>query len=104
MSKIYVVNFAPASDFKSVKTVGDLVFMTEGIVRKHPNLLHEEFRAYANIATDDDYLLLTGPQLLIAIAYAEWCRKFPQPSVFVWDKRRSEYIIHQIELPPEPAG
>lgn len=101
MSKVYVTNFSPTNDFREVESLGELVFMTEGIVKMSGTKLHEHFRAYFERASTDDYLLLVGPQLVIATAYAEWCRLFSQPAILVWDRLARKHILQHVILPDE---
>ncbi len=98
MSKVYISNYSPtnASSYAEVESLGQPVFVTEGIVKAHPTRLHEIFRKAFELASPEDYLLLTGQQLLIAIAYAEWTRRFSETSVLVWSKKDEKYLLHNV--------
>ena len=98
MSKVYIANYSPTNSYREVESIGTPVFVTEGIVKAHPSRLHEIFRQAFELAGPEDYLLLTGSQIVIAVAYAEWTKKFSEASIFVWDKRANRYLLHQVSI------
>jgi hypothetical protein len=99
MARIYVANYSPSgSDLKSLSPIGDFVFVTEGIIYTPIEKLHELFRKAFEYATPEDYLVVTGPQSVVAVAYYEWCKKLPLGSVFFWNKRDKKYYLHNLNL------
>lgn len=98
MSKVYVTNFSPSNDYTDIEAFGTSVFVTEGIVRMSGEKLHSHFRSAFTQATDADYILLVGPPLLTAIAYAEWTKRFSKPSVFCWNRRSEKYELQHITI------
>ena len=97
MSKVYIVNYSPTINFSSITTLGTPIYCTEGIIKLNGTKLHNLFRRSFIPATSEDYLLLTGSQLVIAVAYAEWTKKFPSSSILIWDKRKEDYVLMNIE-------
>lgn len=97
MARIYVANYSPTNEYTGFDDLGELVYVTEGIIKHHPNKLHNIFRRAFEPATEQDYLLLTGSTMVTCIAYAEWTRKFPQTAVFLWDRFDRKYRLHQVD-------
>lgn len=91
---IFVPNFVDTNDYSMAAEMGELVFMTKGVNVLPADALHKKFATYFAEAADDDMLLLSGSNLLCAVAYAEWCRRFPETRKLVVYDRRLGYKIH----------
>lgn len=96
MSKVYLINNNFRNDYTSIPdTLGNRVVITEGIVKETPEQLIEIFdRAFEN-STPNDYLVMSGPALVTAIAFHRWMVKHGSCQAFVWDRNRG-YLLSQI--------
>jgi len=93
---VFVPNYYPNNDYESATSLGALVFMTKGIVLQNPDKLHKLFRDFFKDANENDILLFSASNLLCAVAYHEWCARFPESRfVATWDKYRG-YTLHNV--------
>lgn len=91
MPKIYVTNYNPEFSYDLVHEYGDPVYMTQGFVPPADfSAVERKFTKFAEEATENDFLLLSGANILVAIAIAAWLRKHPNVSVLQHTKKRNE--------------
>lgn len=95
---IFVPNFVDTNDYTQAMEMGDLIFMTKGVVVMHPDALHKKFATYFQTAEEGDALLLSGSNLICSIAYAEWMQKFPISRKLISFDRRAGYTLHHINF------
>lgn len=93
---IFVPNFVDTNDYSAAEELGELVFVTKGVVVSSAKELHLKFEKYFSTAKDGDMLLLSGSNLLCAIAYAEWCYRFPVSRLLITHDRRYGYKLETI--------
>jgi hypothetical protein len=97
MAKVYLTNNNFKNDYSSIpESLGTLVTITEGVTKKQPHVLYDLFRKAFENSSPEDYLVLSGPALLTAIAYHCWMERHPACQLFVWDSARG-YILLQVE-------
>lgn len=72
-ANVYIVSFNPEHDYSDALKFGEIIYMTRGYIigQETPTILRT-FSSYAEIATEQDYLLLSGPNLLCSLATAAW--------------------------------
>jgi len=76
-NKIHVTNYNPAYDYSNAEQYGELIFMTKGYLPPSAHRKAEEsFLAYATQASTDDYLMLSGSNIVCALALASWLSVF----------------------------
>jgi hypothetical protein len=93
---IFVPNFVDTNDYSPAAELGDLVFVTKGINFASARELHEKFARYFATARDGDMLLLSGSNLVCAIAYSEWVYRFPRTRLLITHDRRHGYKMETI--------
>lgn len=75
MSKVYITNFNSEYDYSEAEKLGETVLMSSGYIPEYKlKSLETSFAIYAASATEDDYLLLSGSNIVTAIASAVWAR------------------------------
>lgn len=73
---IFIPNYVAQNDYSDAESLGELVFMTKGVII-NPRNLHPTFFDYFAGAKEGDMLMFSGSNIVSAIAYAEWFMKFP---------------------------
>jgi hypothetical protein len=101
---VFVPNFVDTNDYSPASELGDLVFITKGINFSSARELHEKFARYFVTARDGDMLLLSGSNLLCAVAYAEWVYRFPSARLLITHDRRHGYKMETIIDEAFPIG
>jgi hypothetical protein len=73
--KVYVTNHNANYDYSSAEAYGEIIYMTSGYMpAKNYQSILTTFENYAKTATENDYLLLSGANLVCALAMAAWLR------------------------------
>lgn len=95
-NKVYVTNFT-GFEYSEAEKFGEMVFMTEGYVDfKNINKVTEKLAFFIQKSKPDDYLLLSGNNLLCAIALHHWLMFHGTCKVLHWQlKNYVEYIIER---------
>jgi hypothetical protein len=89
MSTVYVVNFNANYDYTDAARFGEVVYMSKGYLPdRSPEDMAKLFREYAVNSKPEDYLLLSGSNILCAIAVAEWMAKGPVNVLFMSTKNK----------------
>lgn len=75
MPKVYVTNYNGNYDYSKAESYGELIHMTQGFIptSRYDGAL-KTFENYAKTASDEDFLLLSGSNLVCALAVAAWLR------------------------------
>jgi len=74
---VYVVLFNPEFDYTDAERYGTICYMLKGfMVGKSTKELHHIFCQFAKTAKESDYLLLSGSNLVCALATAAWSKQF----------------------------
>ena len=90
MPKIYVTNYNPEFSYDLAKEYGEPVYMTQGFVPPADfNSVSAKFEKFASEATEDDFLLLSGANVLVAIAVAAWLKSHANVPVLQHTKKRN---------------
>jgi len=80
--KVFVTNYNGSYDYSSAEKHGELVNMTQGFIPLHrATSILSTFENYAKQATSDDFLLLSGSNLVCALAMAAWMKHRPNVSL-----------------------
>ncbi len=91
MPKIFVTNYNPEFSYELIHDYGDPVYMTQGFVPPAEFANYEKkFTEYAKNATEDDFLLLSGANILVAIATAAWLKVHTSVNVLQHSRKRDE--------------
>jgi hypothetical protein len=91
MPRVFVTNYNPDFDYESASELGELVYMTEGFVPpSNYKSAERKFAAFASASGPDDLLLLSGANVLVAIAVARWLDVHSGVTVLQHTKRRGE--------------
>jgi hypothetical protein len=90
MAKIFVTNYNPQFSYEVAYEYGDPVFMTQAFVPPEGYAhAQKKFDTFAASATADDVLLLSGANVLVAMAVAAWLRYFPSVTILQHGKTRN---------------
>lgn len=100
MPKAYIVNFNGQFSYEGLdEIVDETINMTSGYIQKEklPNL-PAVFRRYAEQATSDDILVLSGTNLVCCLAFNEWAQFFDKVNIAQHAKSKDGcfYIRHDI--------
>jgi hypothetical protein len=75
MPKVYVTNYNGNYDYSKAEAFGELINMTQGFIPSHRyDVTIRTFENYAKTASDEDYLLLSGSNLVCGLAVAAWLK------------------------------
>lgn len=75
MPKVYSTNYNGSYDYSAAEKFGTVIHMTQGFIPPHRhNSIMQTFENYAKTATSEDYLLLSGSNLVCAMATAAWLK------------------------------
>lgn len=71
--KVYITNYNYAFDYTGAEGFGEPIFMTQGVVpNQHLLQKLDIFRKFAAQSSPEDYLLLSGSNVLCAMATIAW--------------------------------
>lgn len=91
MPKIFVTNYNPEFSYDMVHEHGEPVYMSQGFVPPADyGTTLAKFRAFAETATADDHLLLSGANILVAMAVAAWLDVHGAVNVLQHTKKKNE--------------
>jgi hypothetical protein len=103
MSKIYNTNFNPRHSYEKAEELGELVHMTKGYIPPHKLAQFSKFfQNYAKQANKDDYLLLSGSNLVCVIAVASWLEVHGEVQVLQHTKSKDDgeisdsYLVYHV--------
>lgn len=92
--KIFVANKASNLDYKEAENFGEIVPVTRGYIDfTNIQKLSHEINKSIYLATEDDYLLLSGHNLVCAMVVWLWIKKFGSVQVLHFDKKEERYVI-----------
>jgi hypothetical protein len=78
MPKVYCTNYNGSYDYSAAEKFGTVIHMTQGFVPPHRHdAIMQVFENYAKTANSEDYLLLSGSNLVCAIATVAWLNYNP---------------------------
>lgn len=73
MPKVFITNYNPEYDYSAAEELGETVIMTSGHIPEYKlGAVHKIFENYAKTAVEGDYLLLSGSNIVTAIAATAW--------------------------------
>jgi len=75
VSKVYITNFNSDYDYSEAEKLGETVLMSSGYIPEYKlKSLEASFAIYALQSTEEDFLLLSGSNIVTAIAAAVWAK------------------------------
>jgi len=91
MSRVYITN-AAGHDFSKAEKFGELTWITKGWVPLQ-SLDRVKFLVAEKLqhARPEDYLLLSGTQVVCVVAALYWFYKFGEVKLLVHDKKEDDY-------------
>lgn len=96
--KVYVPNKS-FHDFSDANRFGELVFLTEGVQDRFKiNDLYRRIEGKLHNAGPGDYLLISGPSTVNAIAASILAYKFGRINYLVYDGAMARYVSRPIVL------
>lgn len=76
MPKVFITNYNPAYDYSRADELGETVMMSSGFIPEYKlAALEATFTEYAKQAHISDYLLLSGSNIVSALAAAAWAKQ-----------------------------
>lgn len=109
MPKVYVTNYNGNYDYSKAEAYGELINMTQGFIPAHrygPTM--KIFENYAKTANDDDFLLLSGSNLVCGLAVAAWLKYRKSCNMLQhgksWDESKNSiptYLSYNVSLSNE---
>jgi hypothetical protein len=102
--KVYVTNYNPNYEYDKAESFGEIVNMTQGYIPPHKyEKAFNTFHTYAQQANANDYLLLSGSNIICALALAAWLRYHEDVSILQHTKSKDEngspiyyYVVHNV--------
>jgi hypothetical protein len=92
MPKIFVTNYNPEFSYEMVHEHGDPIYMSQGFVPPTDyGVVMSKFRAFAETASAEDHLLLSGANVLVAMAVAAWLDVHGAVNVLQHTKKKNEH-------------
>jgi hypothetical protein len=96
MSKVYVTNFSGYT-YDKADSYGELIYITKGFVNiGNINELKKRLNTFITQTDKDDYLLLSGNNLLCALALHLWINHHSNCKVLHWNGLTKSYDLHEI--------
>jgi hypothetical protein len=92
-------------DYSDAKRYGTLIYLTDG--KQSPSKIHHQYREVSEVMKDaqaGDYLLLSGPASLNAIAASILAFKFGRINYLVFDAFTGSYNSRPILLDQDGGG
>lgn len=97
MNKVYVTNFSGYT-YDKADQFGELIYITSGFVNVSNNQeLRNKLNSFITKANKDDYLLLSGNNLLCALALHCWLNVHGVCKVLHWNGLSKSYDLHTIQ-------
>jgi hypothetical protein len=95
-SRVFVTNFQER-DFGPADKFGETIFITRGYVPlRDIGALRNKLVAHIAYSKADDFIILTGPAVLIAMFTLLWTQKHGFMNVLSWNTRDKEYIHYVV--------
>lgn len=89
---VWVINEG-GHDFSDAERFGRLMPITTGSINPfNVDRLMVLIAPRLQMAHEDDFLLISGPQILNAVVLAMWLQRFPHANVLQWSIRRTQYV------------
>lgn len=90
-SKVFVTNFQ-SRDYSSAEKYGELVFVTKGfIVLSDLEKIRKSLSRFIELSSADDYVILMGPSVIIAMFTVLWFAKHGYMNILSWDGKNNTY-------------
>lgn len=101
--RVFVVNLG-YHDFSPAKRFGDLVPCTKGnIDLRQTDRIEAQIQTVLNESDEDDYLLVSGSPILVALAVGYWFRLHRTCNLLFWDSMLGDYLHRPTDFSPREA-
>lgn len=91
---VYVTNFT-GHEYTNAEQYGELVYLTKGFVSfDNLNSIKSRVSEFIKQANNEDYLLLSGNNLICALATNLWLNYHTQCKILHWNGLKREYGLH----------
>lgn len=102
-TNVFVTNYQER-DFGPAASFGECIFITKAyVILNDIQALQNKLKAHVLYSKATDYVILTGPSVLIAMWTALWLAKHGYMNVLAWNKKDKEYLHYVIGMPPETS-
>lgn len=106
MAKVYITQNQPKFNFSKAAKFGDLtdVFPHDLQVYSSSPYIVDTARTRLSGCTPEDYLVMSGDPILIAVAFAEMAaRNEGLVNVLKWDARENTYVPVVVDMGAQPT-
>ena len=94
--KVFVSNFS-GYQYDKAEAYGDLIYMTHGFVPLNDlGEIRKKLVAFIEQSRQEDYLILSGHNLLCALISILWREKHGYVNILHYDKKADDYRHHVI--------
>lgn len=98
MPTVWIANRNPARDYSRAKEYGPLRELTVGSVNVFAlERVLADLHAALGEARPDDYLLLSGTNVVNAFAVALWLRRFGRVRLLLYDYKETRYWLRELK-------
>lgn len=101
MARVFIINDAGHNYFDAER-YGDIVVMTSGLIDKFAvTAMLRIFKGYLSTSAPSDFLLISGPTVMNAIACAEFAALHNRLNILTWKFEKDgndRYIHHRLVL------
>jgi hypothetical protein len=96
MPKVYITNYNPDYDYEAAEQIGETIHMTTGHMPEYKlKGLKEKFDKFAASAERGDFLLLSGSNIVTAIAAISWMEIHPEVVLLQHGKTKNSDGVYQ---------
>lgn len=89
--RVYVTNYNGSYDYSGAEQFGEIINMTQGFIPLHRyDSILNVFSNYAKTANENDYLLLSGSNLVCGLAVSAWMKHHKSVKLLQHGKARDE--------------
>lgn len=107
MPTVFVTNDS-GHDYHDAERFGELVVMSEGLIDKfNVTSMLRTFRKFLRTSTADDFILVSGPGVMNAVACAAFAAQHGCLNILLWRFEKTgedRYVHHRIILNKEIQG
>ena len=83
-NKVFLINEG-SHDYSQASTFGEILTLSKGfIARFHISKMVRTFNEAMKDSTEEDYILISGPATMIAMACAVFARKHGRLNLLIW--------------------
>ena len=96
--KVYVTNLG-FHDYTPAKRYGDIIPCTRGNLDiRHTDRVEAELQSVLAGSEDEDFLLISGHPLIVALCVGYWFRLHRTINILYWDPLVGDYLLRPTEF------